>query len=94
MRGAALRRRKEGTGSLRSWMPLAGPGETGLGGAQAPQDRRRPGALGRRATGPVEMGPKAKGRRRPSQKSIPLVRWAWRGLQPLRPRPKHVRAGG
>ena len=71
MRGAALRRRKEGTGSLRSWMPLAGPGETGLGGAQAPQDRRRPGALGRRATGPVEMGPKAKGRRRPSPEVHP-----------------------
>ena len=72
MRGAALRQRKEGTGSsLQSWMPLAGPralGETGRGGAQAPQDRRRPLAQGRRGDRPG--GNATRGQ---VQKSIPLV---------------------
>lgn len=64
MRGAALRWRKEGTGSsLQSWMPLAGPrapGEAGRGGAQAPQEVRRPQASFRPWNGgvsdPVEIG--------------------------------------
>ena len=72
VRGAALRQRKEGTGSsLRSWMPLAGPralGETGRGGAQAPQDRRRPLAQGRRGD-----KPRGNATRGQVQKSIPLV---------------------
>lgn len=89
------------TAAGRNWLFFAEldatrkPGRNGPGRGPGPagqEETRGPGMAGRQAPWKWDPRPRVGGDR--VQKSIPLVPCAWRGLQPLRPRPKHVRPDG